>query len=80
MYTLSQVTIAEYGPTHCPPLVGIMIGVTLALALVIGPIVGGLISSHWDWTWIFSIKYVLLDTVLELRNHIQILIYFQRSV
>jgi MFS family permease len=56
LYTLSQVTIAEYGPTHSSPLVGIMIGVTLALALVIGPIVGGLIS-RWDWTWIFSIKY-----------------------
>jgi MFS family permease len=33
-----------------------MIGATLAIAFVLGPLLGGLISMHSDWRWLFNLK------------------------
>lgn len=35
-------------------------GVAVILALVLGPILGGAISEHTTWRWIFIIKYVFI--------------------
>lgn len=56
LYSLAQITLAEFGPVNKPSLVGAMIGCTLAVSLVLGPIVGGLISYFSTWCWIFDLK------------------------
>ena len=35
--------------------IGIWAGVS-AMALAIGPLVGGLITQHWSWGWVFLIN------------------------
>jgi len=37
-------------------------GVAIVLALVLGPVLGGAISEHTMWRWIFLIKYILSTT------------------
>jgi EmrB/QacA subfamily drug resistance transporter len=52
--TLS-IIIATFPPRQRGMAIGIWAGVS-ALALAIGPLVGGLITDHIDWSWVFFIN------------------------
>ena len=52
--TLSIIS-ATFPPSQRGMAIGIWAGVS-ALALAIGPLVGGLITEHIDWSWIFFIN------------------------
>jgi EmrB/QacA subfamily drug resistance transporter len=52
--TLSIIT-ATFPPRERGLAIGIWAGVS-AMALAIGPLVGGLITQHWSWNWIFFIN------------------------
>jgi EmrB/QacA subfamily drug resistance transporter len=52
--TLSIIT-ATFPPRQRGTAIGIWAGVS-ALALAIGPLVGGLLTQHIDWSWIFFIN------------------------
>jgi len=52
--TLSIIT-ATFPPRQRGTAIGIWAGVS-ALALAIGPLVGGLLSEHADWGWIFFVN------------------------
>ena len=52
--TLSIIA-ATFPPRERGTAIGIWAG-TSALALVIGPVVGGLITQHLDWSWIFFVN------------------------
>jgi EmrB/QacA subfamily drug resistance transporter len=52
--TLSIIA-ATFPPSERGTAIGIWAG-TSALALAIGPLVGGLITEHLDWSWIFFIN------------------------
>ena len=52
--TLSIIA-ATFPPNQRGMAIGIWAGVS-ALALAIGPLVGGLITEHIDWTWIFYVN------------------------
>ncbi|HEX3254981.1 MAG TPA: MFS transporter [Gaiellaceae bacterium] len=52
--TLSIIT-ATFPPKQRGMAIGIWAGVS-AMALAIGPLVGGLITEHWSWNWIFFIN------------------------
>jgi EmrB/QacA subfamily drug resistance transporter len=52
--TLSIIA-ATFAPRERGAAIGIWAGVS-ALALAIGPLVGGLITEHLDWSWIFFIN------------------------
>jgi EmrB/QacA subfamily drug resistance transporter len=52
--TLSIIT-ATFPPKQRGTAIGIWAGVS-ALALAIGPLVGGLLSEHVDWSWIFFVN------------------------
>ncbi|KAL7808234.1 major facilitator superfamily domain-containing protein [Trichoderma gracile] len=56
LYSLTQIALVEVGPAHRPSLIGAMIGATLAIAFVLGPLLGGLISMHSDWRWLFNLN------------------------
>lgn len=59
-FTLSVTVLLESVPT--PKYGGALAkaGLSAMLAMVLGPILGGAISEHTTWRWIFIIKYVLL--------------------
>src|SRR4051794_10041106 len=46
---------ATFPPRQRGMAIGIWAGVS-AMALAIGPLVGGLITEHWSWNWIFFIN------------------------
>ena len=52
--TLSIITVT-FPPAQRGKAIGIWVGVS-ALALAIGPLVGGLITEHINWNWIFFIN------------------------
>src|SRR5215216_7198054 len=52
--TLSIIT-ATFPPHQRGMAIGIWAGVS-ALALAIGPLVGGLLTEHGDWSWIFFVN------------------------
>jgi EmrB/QacA subfamily drug resistance transporter len=52
--TLSIITVT-FPPRQRGTAIGIWVGVS-ALALAIGPLVGGLITEHINWNWIFFIN------------------------
>ena len=52
--TLSIITVT-FPPKQRGTAIGIWVGVS-ALALAIGPLVGGLITEHINWNWIFFIN------------------------
>jgi EmrB/QacA subfamily drug resistance transporter len=52
--TLSIIT-ATFPPRQRGMAIGIWAGVS-GMALAIGPLVGGLITEHWSWNWIFFIN------------------------
>ena len=52
--TLSIIT-ATFPPRQRGTAIGIWAGVS-ALALAIGPLLGGLITEHMSWNWIFFIN------------------------
>ena len=52
--TLSIIT-ATFEPRERGKAIGIWAGVS-ALALAIGPLVGGLLTEHVNWNWIFFIN------------------------
>ena len=52
--TLSIIT-ATFPARQLGMAIGIWAGVS-AMALAIGPLVGGLITQHWSWNWIFFIN------------------------
>jgi EmrB/QacA subfamily drug resistance transporter len=52
--TLSIITVT-FPPRQRGTAIGIWVGVS-ALALAIGPLVGGLITEHVNWNWIFFIN------------------------
>jgi EmrB/QacA subfamily drug resistance transporter len=52
--TLSIIA-ATFPPRQRGMAIGIWAGVS-AMALAIGPLVGGLITQHWSWNWIFFIN------------------------
>ncbi len=52
--TLS-IIMATFPPRQRGTAIGIWAGVS-ALALAIGPLVGGLLSEHVDWSWIFFVN------------------------
>jgi EmrB/QacA subfamily drug resistance transporter len=52
--TLSIIT-ATFPPRQRGMAIGIWAGVS-GMALAIGPLVGGLITQHWSWNWIFFIN------------------------
>jgi EmrB/QacA subfamily drug resistance transporter len=52
--TLSIIT-ATFPPRQRGTAIGIWAGVA-ALALAIGPLVGGLITEHLDWSWVFFVN------------------------
>ena len=52
--TLSIIT-ATFPPRQRGTAIGIWAGVS-ALALAIGPLVGGLLTEHFDWSWIFFVN------------------------
>jgi EmrB/QacA subfamily drug resistance transporter len=52
--TLSIIA-ATFAPAERGTAIGIWAG-TSALALAIGPLVGGLITEHLDWSWIFFVN------------------------
>ena len=52
--TLSIIT-ATFPPRERGRAIGIWVGVS-AMALAIGPLVGGVITEQFDWTWIFFIN------------------------
>ena len=52
--TLSIITVT-FPPRERGTAIGIWAGIS-ALALAIGPLVGGLITEHINWNWIFFIN------------------------
>src|SRR6187399_2639659 len=52
--TLSIIT-ATFPPRQRGMAIGIWAGVS-GMALAIGPLLGGLITQHWSWNWIFFIN------------------------
>ena len=52
--TLSIITVT-FPPKQRGTAIGIWVGVS-ALALAIGPLVGGLITEHINWNWVFFIN------------------------
>ena len=78
--TLSIIT-ATFPPKERGAAIGIWAG-TSALALAIGPLVGGLLTEHLDWSWIFFVNvpvgalaivasYVLIDESRD-ETHIRL--------
>ena len=57
--TLSIIT-ATFPPRQRGMAIGIWAGVS-ALALAIGPLVGGILTEHVDWSWIFFINIPVGD-------------------
>src|SRR5690348_16937779 len=52
--TLGIIT-ATFPPRQRGTAIGIWAG-TAAMALAIGPLVGGFITQHWSWSWVFFIN------------------------
>jgi EmrB/QacA subfamily drug resistance transporter len=52
--TLSIIT-ATFPPRQRGMAIGVWAGVS-AMALAIGPLVGGFITQHWSWSWVFFIN------------------------
>ena len=50
-----SIIAATFAPRERGTAIGIWAGVS-ALALAIGPLVGGLITEHLDWSWIFFVN------------------------
>ncbi|KAH8907444.1 MFS general substrate transporter [Coniochaeta sp. PMI_546] len=55
LYSLSQICLVELG-LGGPETVGAMIGITLSVSYILGPLLGGVISSRWNWRGIFIIN------------------------
>ena len=67
--TLSIITVT-FPPKQRGTAIGIWAGVS-ALALAIGPLVGGLITEHINWNWIFFINIPIgvIGIARRLRVH-----------
>lgn len=52
-YTLSTIMIIELVPPHRYGSLMAYTGIAIVLAMVLGPILGGAISAHTTWRWIF---------------------------
>lgn len=56
-YALVQLIFMELVPRRKFPAYMSMVAAALALSLVLGPLLGGGITLHGSWRWIFIIKY-----------------------
>jgi MFS family permease len=59
VFGLVQLIFLELVPRKKLPAYMTMVMSTLALALIVGPLLGGGITLHGSWRWIFLIKSVL---------------------
>jgi MFS family permease len=59
VFGLVQLIFIELVPRRKLPAYLTMVTAALALSLVVGPLLGGGITLHGSWRWVFLIKYVL---------------------
>ncbi|KAJ5708741.1 major facilitator superfamily domain-containing protein [Penicillium malachiteum] len=58
-YSLTILCAFEIAPKPKLPLFGMMVSLSLALASLTGPIIGGALSEHSKWRWVFYINLPL---------------------
>ncbi|KAK8035121.1 hypothetical protein PG993_010116 [Apiospora rasikravindrae] len=60
-FALSTILLIELVPPHKYGEFVAYTGIAIAIASVTGPLIGGAISAHTTWRWIFLIKYDILS-------------------
>ena len=58
VYALTQLMFMEIAPPGKLPKYMAGVSMVLALSLITGPLLGGGITLHGSWRWIFLLKYV----------------------
>lgn len=65
LYSMSQVVLPEICPARFFPIIAALTGLVVAVAGCLGPVLGGVISQHTTWRWMFWMKWALrLDQIL----------------
>ncbi|KAK7967305.1 uncharacterized protein PG986_001582, partial [Apiospora aurea] len=67
-FALSTILLIELVPPHKYGEFVAYTGIAIAIASVTGPLIGGAISAHTTWRWIFLIKYDILSHTLALSQ------------
>jgi MFS family permease len=66
LYSLAMSVIAEITPLRFIGVSSGLMGSIFALSSLLGPVLGGIITSHTTWRWVFYLKRVLLCTVTSI--------------
>lgn len=69
IYTLAFSMSLQMVPPEGLPSLSAIISAAYACSAVLGPILGGLISEHTTWRWVFYMKYVCPSLIRTLQVH-----------
>lgn len=56
MYNMAMVILAEAVPPEDFPKYVSLVAAITAIAFAIGPLIGGALTSHATWRWVFWVK------------------------
>lgn len=66
LYSLAMSVIAEITPLRFIGVSSGLMGSMFALSSLSGPVLGGVITSHTTWRWVFYLKRVLPRTTTSI--------------
>jgi MFS family permease len=71
VYALTQLMFMEIVPQRKLPQYMAGVSMVLALSLITGPLLGGGITLHGSWRWIFLLKYVCHPRIVSICTNIK---------